>query len=47
MILEKAPNREYLEFSFVGDNATGKGLNQKFIMEAMPEEVVSNAPKEE
>lgn len=38
MILEKAPNREYLEFSFVGDNATGKGLNQKFIMEAMPEE---------
>ena len=35
--IEEAPNKEYLEFSFVGDNATGKGLNQKFIMEAMPE----------
>lgn len=35
--IETAPNREYLEFSFVGDNATGKGLNQKFIMESLPE----------
>ena len=29
-----APNRTYLEMSFVGETATGKGLNQTFIMEA-------------
>ena len=29
----EAPNREYLELNFVGETATGRGNNQKFIME--------------
>lgn len=33
MILQEAPNTEYLEFNFVGDSATGKGLNTRFVME--------------
>ena len=33
MILQEAPNNEYLEFNFVGDSATGKGLNTQFVME--------------
>ena len=33
MILQEAPNTEYLEFNFVGDSATGKGLNTQFVME--------------
>ncbi len=29
----KAPNEEYLELNFVGETATGRGLNTQFIME--------------
>ena len=33
MEINKAPNEEYLEMMFVKETATGKGLNEQFIME--------------
>lgn len=33
LVIQEAPNREYLELTFTKETATGKGMNERFIME--------------